>query len=102
MRKRFLDLYTGKKNGSPWMWSLCVCPMNKCALSGPDRASSSPSFRAPVPQSKISSVPSSARASTHGVFAPYRYVSGPGAAIEPRVPQKRTRIVCLRTLSSPR
>jgi len=51
-----------------------------------------PSFRAPVPQSKMSSVPSSARAATHGVFPPYRLVSGPAAAIEPRTPQKRIRI----------
>jgi len=29
-----------------------------------------PSFRSPVPQSKMRSVPSSARASTHGVFPP--------------------------------
>jgi len=60
----------GRKNGSPWMWSAWVWLMNRCARVGPPRASAIPSFRAPVPQSKIRSVPSSARASTQGVFPP--------------------------------
>src|SRR6266496_6622450 len=45
---------------------------------------------APVPQSSTTSVPPDDRSSTHEVFPPYRTVLGPGLAIEPRVPQKRT------------
>src|SRR6266571_4349895 len=45
---------------------------------------------APVPQSSSTSVPPDDRSSTHEVFPPYRTVLGPGLAIEPRVPQKRT------------
>ena len=58
----------------------------------PLAASDKPSFRAPVPQSKMSSVPSSVTASMHGVLPPKRIVSGPAAAMEPRVPQKRRRM----------
>src|SRR5262245_43806314 len=49
-----------------------------------------PSSRAPVPQSRMITVPSEALTSTQEVFPPYRAVFGPGAAIDPRVPQKRT------------
>lgn len=58
----------------------------------PFAASDRPSFRAPVPQSKMRRVPSSATASMHGVLPPKRIVSGPAAAMDPRVPQKRRRI----------
>src|SRR2546425_9233244 len=51
-----------------------------------------PSFRAPVPQSKMRRVPSAAVASMHGVLPPKRMVSGPAAAIEPRVPQNLRRM----------
>src|SRR5256885_1284152 len=50
----------------------------------------SPSSRAPVPQSRMITVPSEARTSTQEVLPPKRAVLGPGAAIDPRVPQKRT------------
>src|SRR5499425_2188983 len=49
-----------------------------------------PSSRAPVPQSRMITVPSDARTSTQDVLHPKRAVFGPGAAIDPRVPQKRT------------
>src|SRR6266446_10690851 len=48
------------------------------------------SSRAPVPQSRMITVPSEARTSTQEVLPPKRAVLGPGAAIDPRVPQKRT------------
>src|SRR5262245_3728962 len=48
------------------------------------------SSRAPEPQSRTITVASDALTSTQEVFPPYRAVFGPGAAIDPRVPQKRT------------
>ena len=54
--------------------------------------SARPSTRAPVPQSNTTSVPPAERSSTQDVLPPYRTVDGPGAAIEPRVPQNRMRI----------
>ncbi len=44
---------------------------------------------APVPQSKTSSSPPDVVSSTQDVLPPKWIVSGPGVAIEPRVPQKR-------------
>ena len=60
----------GRKNGSPWMWSACVWERSRWSRTGPLFASASPSFRAPVPQSKTSSVPSSVATSTQGVLPP--------------------------------
>src|SRR3990172_6075865 len=82
----------GTKKGNPWMWSQWVCPMNRWIRSGwrSVRARWSPSSRAPVPQSSTISVPSAARTSMHDVLPPYRAVLEPGAAMDPRVPQKRT------------
>src|SRR5213593_2922744 len=82
----------GTKKGKPWMWSQWVWPMKRCRRMGCGIvcARCSPSSRAPVPQSRMITVPSEARTSTQDVFPPYRAVFGPGAAIDPRVPQKRT------------
>src|SRR3972149_2640550 len=82
----------GTKKGTPWIWSQWVCPMNRWIRSGwrPVRARWSPSSRAPVPQSSTISVPSAARTSMHDVLPPYRAVLDPGAAMDPRGPQKRT------------
>src|SRR2546421_12886650 len=51
-----------------------------------------PSARAPVPQSNMKRAPALVVTSTHEVLPPKRTVSGPGTAIDPRVPQNRTRI----------
>src|SRR6266852_6381466 len=56
---------------------------------------SMPSGRAPVPQSKMSRSPELVMSSTQRVLPPNRTVEGPGVAIDPRVPQKRTRMVLL-------
>ena len=45
---------------------------------------------APVPQSKIRRPPLAVASSTHEVLPPKWFVAGPGMAIDPRVPQKRT------------
>src|SRR5215475_5883618 len=85
----------GRKNGRPWMWSQWVWLIRMCPRTGRSFAASSasPKSCAPVPQSRMTSVPSSARASTHAVLPPYRSVVGPGLASEPRVPQNRICIV---------
>src|SRR6266508_6173168 len=74
------------------MWSQCVWLMKRCKVMGPPLnsfISESPSSRIPVPASKTRiSLPH--RTSTHDVLPPYRVVRGPGVAMEPRVPQKRT------------
>src|SRR4029453_3856391 len=57
-----------------------------CAMS------SAPSGRAPVPQSNMKQAPPLVVTPTHEVLPPKRTVPGPGAAIDPRVPQNRTRI----------
>src|ERR1051326_6320682 len=82
----------GTKNGKPWMWYQCMCPMKRCSRSGcfSVRMRCSPSSRMPVPQSRTMSVPPGDRTSTQEVLPPYLAVRGPGDAIEPRVPQKRT------------
>ena len=51
-----------------------------------------PSGRMPVPASSTIACPLSRRTSTHEVLPPYRTVSAPGAASEPRHPQMRARI----------
>ena len=54
--------------------------------------SSSPSGRAPVPQSMMNRAPEFVTTSIQEVLPPNRTVPGPGVAMEPRVPQKRTRM----------
>src|SRR6185295_19227471 len=55
-------------------------------------SNSAPSWRAPVPQSRISTSPLAVVSSTHEVLPPKWFVSRPGVAIDPLVPQKRTLI----------
>src|SRR5712671_1034972 len=55
--------------------------------------SSAPSGRAPVPQSNRTVAPAAVVTPTHEVLPPKRTVPGPGVAIDPRVPQNRTRIL---------
>ena len=51
-------------------------------------SSDAPSARIPVPESRITRLPSSGRTSTHDVFPPVRTVSGPGDAERaPRAPE---------------
>src|SRR5919106_6213731 len=59
--------------------------------SGTAPSSDAPSARIPVPESRITRLPSSGRTSTHEVLPPYRTVSGPGDAREPREPQNLAR-----------
>ena len=73
-----------------------VADQDRPAGGGPPASAASctrrsPSARAPVPQSRTSSVPPSVRTSTHDVFPPYRTVPGPGVGTDPRVPQNRIR-----------
>src|SRR5512134_2170938 len=56
----------------------------------PRAINSAASPRAPVPQSKINRSPLAVANSTHEVFPPKWFVPGPGVAIDPLVPQKRT------------
>ena len=56
----------------------------------PSATSAWPSPCDPVPQSMTISVPRDERTSMHDVLPPYLAVVGPGLAMEPRVPQKRT------------
>src|SRR5262249_1779041 len=65
------------------------CPSQR----GPADNSSWPNPWAPVPQSRTISVPSSPRTSTHDVLPPWRSVSRPGLAKDPRVPQNRISIL---------
>src|ERR1700722_20004541 len=51
-----------------------------------------PSDLAPVPQSSTRIPPEGVVSSTQDVLPPKWLVPGPGAAMEPRVPQKRTSI----------
>src|SRR5688572_7884566 len=69
-----------------------IDPDGAVPLAAASSHSTTPSARAPVPQSSTSSVPPSVRTSTHEVLPPYRTVSGPGVGIDPRVPQNLTRI----------
>src|SRR5271169_3608356 len=56
----------------------------------PRAINSAASRRAPVPQSKIRRSPLAVVSSTQEVLPPKKFVSGPGVAIDPLVPQKRT------------
>ena len=67
------------------------CPSTR---SGPRRKRSSPNKRMPVPASKITNVWES-DTSTQAVFPPYFVVVGPGAEIDPRVPQNLIFIVLI-------
>src|SRR6266496_4045223 len=60
---------------------------------GPVDNSAWPNPWAPVPQSRTISVPSSPRTSTHDVLPPWRNVTRPGLAKDPRVPQNRISIL---------
>src|SRR5574340_525136 len=84
----------GAKKGKPWMWSQWVWPSKMVARMGLGAWAmrSTPRGRAPVPQSKMKRWPAAVMASTQEVFPPKRRVFVPGVAIEPRVPQNRTRI----------
>src|SRR6185369_14366651 len=84
----------GLKNGKPWMWSQCVWPSRMFALMGcvAFAIKAEASGCAPVPQSITSSSPESVVISTHEVLPPKWIVPGPGVAIDPLVPQKRTRM----------
>jgi hypothetical protein len=61
-----------------------------CTLPGELASNLSPNKRAPVPQSSITVAPLESVSSMHDVLPPNRLVLGPGVAIDPRVPQKRT------------
>src|SRR5215831_87426 len=72
------------------MWSQWVWLMKRWRVSGrpwDSRWSVRPSSRIPVPASKMR-MSGPHRTSTHAVLPPKRLVRGPGAGIEPRVPQK--------------
>ena len=57
---RFPTALSGLKNGSPWMWSQCVCERRMSAASARSRRliSSLPSGRRPLPASRMVSRPS--------------------------------------------
>src|SRR5919106_4158434 len=59
--------------------------------SGAVLSSAEPSARMPVPESRTTRLSSWGRTSMHDVFPPYRTVSGPGAASDPREPQNLAR-----------
>src|SRR5919106_5390334 len=59
--------------------------------SGAVLSSAEPSARMPVPESRTTRLSSWGRTSMHDVFPPYRTVSGPGVASEPREPQNLAR-----------
>src|SRR6185437_9109393 len=75
------------------MWSQWVWLSRIVAVMGaePRDIIAAPSARAPVPQSRMKVAPAFVVTSTHEVLPPNRTVPGPGVAIDPRVPQKRTR-----------
>src|SRR5580658_1999144 len=54
-----------------------------------------PSDLAPVPQSSTRILPEGVVSSTHDVLPPKWVVPGPGAAMDPRVPQKRASILAI-------
>src|SRR6187399_3283228 len=70
------------------MWR-CVRRMSIRAVAG---GISFANLRMPVPASRIKREPSLARTSTVDVLPPYPLVSAPGAASDPRVPKRVTRI----------
>src|SRR4051812_17968881 len=82
----------GVKKGNPWMWSQCVWPRRMFASIGflPPAMRLAARACTPVPQSRMRSAPLAVVTSTHEVFPPKWTVPGPGVAMEPLVPQKRT------------
>src|SRR3954464_9771274 len=82
----------GVKKGKPWIWSQCVCPSRMLATTGCSARLRSDAARpcTPVPQSRMRRAPLAVVTSTHEVLPPKWTVPGPGVAIEPLVPQKRT------------
>src|SRR5688572_17021573 len=64
-----------------------MCESTGCL---PAAIKSAASRCAPVPQSRISSSPLAVVTSTQEVLPPKWFVPGPGVAMDPRVPQKRT------------
>src|SRR5215472_1802730 len=64
--------------------------VNRMWMCRTDESSVVPRRRMPVPASRTSTVPSGPRTPTQEVLPPYRAVSGPGVASDPRVPQSVT------------
>src|ERR671936_458959 len=65
------------------MWSQCACDSRMLASPPPlpngPPSSELPRLRAPVPQSRMTSLPALVRSDTHEVLPPKRTVPGPGA-----------------------
>ena len=84
---------SGRKNPSPCRWSRCRCVSRMCSSVGAvvvasrRRAAACRCRRRARARAR-----SSRRTSTHDVLPPYRTVSAPGAASDPRHPQTRARI----------
>jgi hypothetical protein len=74
MLKVLPAMYSGTKNGKPWMWSQCACDSKMLAWPWPrpkgPSSSDIPRLRAPVPQSSTMSRPSDVRSDTHDVLPP--------------------------------
>src|SRR3972149_4772779 len=68
---------------------MCRC-VNSMSTRRTDSGMVAARRRMPVPASNTSIVPSRPTTPTHEVFPPYRAVSGPGVASEPRVPHSVT------------
>src|SRR6187397_1611753 len=81
------------------MWSMCKCVSRMSSRRGSLYVS--PTRRMPVPASRTMIVPSVPSTSTHAVLPPYRTVSGPALAIEPRVPHRQTRTSAWNSLLRP-
>src|SRR5450756_79623 len=71
------------------MWSICRW-VNNMSTRRIDSGMVAARRRMPVPASRTSTVPARPTTPTHEVFPPYRAVSGPGVASEPRVPHRVT------------
>src|ERR1017187_9974845 len=76
------------------MWSICKC-VKRMSTRRRDSGIVAAKRRMPVPASSTSIVPSRPTTPTHEVFPPYRAISGPGVASEPRVPH---RVTCISKL----
>src|SRR5439155_1007273 len=83
--------HTGAKNASPSTWSRCRCVSSTWIVAGGCPIRATPSVRSPVPASRTIRVSSPVSTSTQDVFPPYRSVSRPGVASEPRQPQTLAR-----------
>ena len=80
------------------MWSQWRCDKSSVARTVPSVRSSSPSFRIPVPASRMNRVDPQ-RTSTQLVLPPTPAVSGPGEAMLPRTPQN---LICIIPCLPPR